>query len=446
MKNSLIKWLGLCLVVLLTGSTSFAATNKPNVILIMADDLGYECIGANGCDDYKTPVLDKLAAEGGRFTNCFSNPICTPSRVKIMTGMFNVRNYVRFGLLDRKQKTFAHTFKAAGYITCIAGKWQLGKEKDSPQHFGFDQSCLWQHTRKRTRVGQPHDTRFSNPRVEINGEPKDYDKGEYGPDVCADFICDFIETNKAKPFLAYYPMLLTHCPFTPTPDSKDWDPKSEGAQTYKGDPKHFAAMVHHMDKLAGRIIAKLEEHKLRENTIVIFTGDNGTDRPIITSLNGKKIKHGKGQMNDNGTRVPLIISYPGKIKSGLVSDALVDFSDIFPTICEVSGIAIPADRPIDGVSFWSTLQGKPGRIKPWTYVWWEGKVLARTQTHVIRRMKTKGKIEFLDYAVPYEPKELEIGQLEGKAKASYETLLGVISKLDQTRPAGLYGSYKKKKK
>ena len=431
MKNFVINLLTLCLA----ATVSHARTGQPNVILIMADDLGYECIGANGCDDYQTPVLDKLSASGVRFTNCFSNPICTPSRVKIMTGMFNVRNYVKFGLLDRKQKTFAHAFQAAGYTTGIAGKWQLGNEKDSPQHFGFDQSCLWQHTRKRTRDGEDHDSRFSNPRVEINGEPKDYDNGEYGPDVCADFICDFIEQNKAKPFLAYYPMLLTHCPFTPAPGSKDWDPKSKGAETYKGDPKHFADMVHHMDKVVGRIITKLEELKLRENTIVIFTGDNGTDRPIFTSLNGKKIRFGKGQMNDNGTRVPLIVSYPSKIQSGAVSDALVDFSDMLPTICEVSGIAIPTDRPIDGVSFWSTLQGKTGRQKPWSYIWWEGKVLARTQTHMLRRMKPEGKIEFLDCSVPYQPKPLEINQLEGRVKAEYETLFGVVQNLDQARPA-----------
>jgi arylsulfatase A len=428
----------------LANSACYALTDKPNVILIMADDLGFECIAANGSDDYQTPVLDQLAASGVRFTNCFSNPICTPSRVKIMTGMYNVRNYVRFGVLDRKQKTFAHAFKDAGYTTAIAGKWQLGKEKNSPQHFGFDQSCLWQHIRKRTREGQPYDTRFSNPRLEINGEFKDYDNGEYGPDVCADFICDFIEKNKAKPFLAYYPMLLTHCPFTPTPDSKEWDPKSEGSGTYKGNPKHFADMVHHMDKMVGRIVAKLDEHKLRENTIIIFTGDNGTDTPITTSLNGEKVKGGKGQMNDNGTRVPLIVSYPGKIQSGHVSDALVDFSDMFPTMCEASGITIPTHRAIDGVSFWSTLEGKLGRDKPWAYVWWEGKVFARTQTHMIRRMETIGEIEFLDCSVPYQPKALEINQLEGEAKASYETLLAAILKLDKTRPTKLSGTKKKK--
>ena len=435
----------LSMITWLVALTTHARTEKPNVILIMADDLGYECIGANGCDDYKTPVLDKLAAEGMRFTNCFANPICTPSRVKIMTGMFNVRNYVRFGVLDRKQKTFAHTFKAAGYTTCIVGKWQLGNDKDAAQHFGFDQSCLWQHTRKRTRDGQPHDSRFSNPRLEINGEPKDYDNGEFGPDVCTDFLCDFIGKNKDKPFLAYYPMMLTHCPFVSTPDSRDWDPKSPGSKTYKGDPKYFADMVHHMDKVIGRIIATLEKHKLRKNTLVIFTGDNGTDRPIVTSMNGKPIRFGKGQLNDNGTRVPLIVSYPGTIKAGLVSDELVDFSDMLPTMCESTGIAIPSDRTIDGVSFWSTLQGKPGREKPWSYIWWEGKVLARTQSHMLRRMKPEGKIEFLDCSVPYELKPLEIDQLEGKAKTSYDTLLDVIHKYDKTRPAELSGSYKKKR-
>ncbi len=421
-------------------------STKPNILLIMADDLGYECIGANGCDDYKTPVLDKLAATGVRFTNCFANPLCTPSRAKIMTGMYNVRNYVRFGLLDRNEKTFAHTFKAAGYTTGIAGKWQLGNEKDSPQHFGFDQSCLWQHMRKRTREGAPNDTRFSNPRLEINGELKDYDKGEFGPDVCTDFICDLIEKNNDKPFLAYYPMILTHCPFIPTPGTPDWDPTSPGADTYKGDAKYFGDMVHHMDKVVGRIIAKLEKHKLRKNTIVIFTGDNGTDQPVVTSLNSKKIPGGKGRMDDNGTRVPLIVSYPGKIQAGAVSDELVDFADMFPTICDAAGLATPSDRPIDGVSFWSTLQGRPGRKKPWTYVWYDKKVLARTKTHMVRRMKQDGPVEFLNCSSPYEEKPLQVGTLKGEEKATYEALLGVIRTLDKARPKKLEEPGKSKKK
>ena len=134
----------------------------------MADDLGFECIGANGGTSYKTPVLDRLAASGTRFEHCYAQPLCTPSRVQIMTGIYNVRNYVRFGVLDRAQTTFAHLFKQAGYATCVAGKWQLGKELDSPRHFGFDESCLWQHFRtNKNETG--HDTRYENPRLEING-------------------------------------------------------------------------------------------------------------------------------------------------------------------------------------------------------------------------------------------------------------------------------------
>ena len=168
-----------------------APQKQPNFILIMADDMGYECVHSNGGTTYTTPHLDELARTGARFEHCYSQPLCTPSRVKIMTGMSNFRNYVQFGVLDRKQTTFAHLLKKSGYATCIVGKWQLGKQPDSPQHFGFDQSCLWQHTRP-ARSPDNKDTRYPNPRVEINGKPKDYTNGEYGPDVVTDFLCDFI--------------------------------------------------------------------------------------------------------------------------------------------------------------------------------------------------------------------------------------------------------------
>lgn len=327
-------------------STSCALTaesevKKPNVILIMADDLGYEALQCNGADKLKTPFLDKMAEGGVRFTNCFANPLCTPSRVKIMTGMYNVRNYIRFGILDPKQTTFANLAKKVGYTTCIAGKWQLGNGAELPQHFGFDQSCLWQHTikgNKRTVDGKKYDNRFVNPEIDINGKTKRFTNGEYGPQVCTDFILNFMEKNKEKPFLVYYPMILTHCPFDPTPDSSDWDPKRPGSKSYKGEGtvadqhRHFADMVNYMDKVVGQIVGKLDKLGIRDNTIVMFTGDNGTDRPIVTEWKGQKVPGQKGQMNDNGTRVPLIVSYPGKIKKGLVTDDLVDFSDFLPSL------------------------------------------------------------------------------------------------------------------
>jgi arylsulfatase A len=143
-------------------SPASGSPHRPNIVFIMADDLGYECIGANGGTSYQTPVIDGLARTGMRFEHCYAQPLCTPSRVKLMTGMSNARNYVKFGVLDRAQTTFAHLLKDAGYATCIAGKWQLGSEKDAPQHFGFERSCLWHHTRdgRSMKDGKKYDRRY----------------------------------------------------------------------------------------------------------------------------------------------------------------------------------------------------------------------------------------------------------------------------------------------
>jgi len=367
------------------------APNRPNIILIMADDLGYECIGANNGTSYKTPALDKLAKTGVTFGHCYSQPLCTPSRVQIMTGIYNVRNYVKFGILDRNQTTFAHLLKNAGYATCVAGKWQLGKEPDSPSHFGFDESCLWQHTR-RSKDQQKHDTRYPNPGLEINGKPVDYTKGEYGPDVTSDYICDFIARHKGKPFFAYYPMILTHCPFVPTPDSPDWDSKSKGSKTYKGNAKYFGDMVSYMDKMVNKITTKLDELGLRENTLVLFVGDNGTDRPIVSIMDDLKVAGSKGSTSDAGTRVPLIANWPGVIPEGQVCSDLVDFSDFLPTICETTGATVPAALNIDGKSFLPQLKGQKGNPRDWIYCWYSrvgndstAKVFARNQRYKLYR-------------------------------------------------------------
>jgi arylsulfatase A len=357
----------------------------------MADDLGYECIGANGGTSCKTPVLDKMAEEGIRFEHCYSQPLCTPSRVQIMTGIYNVRNYIKFGILERSQTTFAHLLKKSGYSTCVAGKWQLGKQADSVQHFGFDESCLWQHTRGRMDK-EGHDTRYPNPRLEVNGKEVNYTKGEYGPDVVSDFICDFIELHKAKSFFAYYPMILTHCPFVPTPDSGDWDPSSKGSKDYKGKAKYFSDMVSYMDKMVGKIVAKLDELGLRENTLILFTSDNGTDKPVVSVMNGQEVEGGKGQTCDAGTRVPLIASQPGVIGKGQVCRDLVDFSDFLPTICEATGMSVPEALDIDGRSFLAQLKGLKGNRREWIYCWYsrggnekQAKVFARNKRYKLYR-------------------------------------------------------------
>ncbi|MGB0768180.1 MAG: sulfatase-like hydrolase/transferase [Phycisphaeraceae bacterium] len=407
-----------------------------NIVLIMADDLGYECIGANG-GAYATPNLDALAAGGVRFTNCFANPLCTPSRVKIMTGLYNVRNYVKFGVLPRGEVTFAHRLKRAGYATAVAGKWQLGDKVDSPRHFGFDTSCLWQHTRKRTRAGTRIDSRFPNPLLEIDGNERDFTDGEYGPQVCADFICDFMETNRDRPFLVYYPMILTHCPFVPTPDSKDWDPTDPGSKTYKGDAKHFADMVTYMDKLVGQIVDKLEALGLRENTLILFTGDNGTDQPIVTRMNGRAIEWGKGKLNDAGTRVPLIASWPRLHAAGRVSETLVDFTDILPTLCEASGAALPEGYPGDGVSLIPAITGAGERDKPWVYVWYRGQVMARNETYALVGSQSGAEMRLLKYARPYDAETLADADLTPQEVKTKAALQAVIDRLAATRPAEL---------
>jgi len=162
-----------------------APSRRPNIVLIMADDLGYECLSCNGSEMYQTPHLDSLAASGMRFQHAHSQPICTPSRVQIMTGIYNNRNYVRFGVLDPQVTTFGNLLRDAGYATCIAGKWQLKGGYAGVKEFGFDRHCLWQLNRRPSR--------YPNPGLEIDGERKDFKKGEFGPDVVTDYICAFLE-------------------------------------------------------------------------------------------------------------------------------------------------------------------------------------------------------------------------------------------------------------
>lgn len=418
---------------------------RPNVVLIMADDMGYEALSVNGSESCKSPNLDELAAEGVRFTNCFANPLCTPSRAKIMTGQYNVRNYVKFGLLDRGQKTFAHQLQAAGYATCIAGKWQLGKQTDAPQHFGFEQSCLWQHTRSgRSKMdGKTYDRRFVNPLLEFNGEEKDYLDGEYAPQLCTDFICDFIDENCDKPFLVYYPMILTHCPFDPTPDSTDWDPKRLGSTTYKGDrndpQRHFRDMVAFADKLVGQIVAQLEESGVRDNTLLIFTGDNGTDKPIVTPWNGTKVVGGKGTMTDAGTRVPLIASWPAGIeKPGRVEDDLVEFCDMMPTLCEVTGAELPSNYPGDGASLIPVLSGDARvRQKDWIYIWYRGQVIVRNKQYSLLAKADGSNAKLTRYQGQFDGKEIADSALSESERAIKDQFEAKLAELAKTRLTGV---------
>lgn len=351
-----------------------APLKKPNIILIMADDMGYECLSSYGSASYSTPNLDKLAQNGVRFTHAYSQPLCTPSRVQIMTGKYNYRNYSSFGFLDPREKTFGNLFRNAGYNTCIAGKWQLNgisgekrpgwNDLNRPHHFGFDEYCLWQVNKGRN-VGE----RFANPLLVQNGRELPRQANAYGPDIMSRFVLDFIDRKRDKPFFVYYPMALVHDPFVPTPDSRDWD---DPAGRYRQDPKYFKDMVVYTDKIVGQIMEKLRQTGQEDNTLILFTGDNGTNVNITSRMkDGRLIKGDKGQMTDGGTRVPLIAYWKGKALKGKVSADLVDFSDFMPTLADAAGISIPEDQVVDGQSFLPQVLGKPATPKQYIYMYYK---------------------------------------------------------------------------
>jgi len=337
----------------------------PNIIVIMADDLGFECLSCYGSASYQTPVLDGLAETGIRFEHGYSQPLCTPSRVKIMTGRSNARNYIQFGVFDFRERTFAHVMKGAGYDTCISGKWQLkGRGVKGPYDAGFDEYCLWNMTDVEPGVG----SRYRDPKLIQNGQWLEGLEGKYGPDVVCDYILDFIDrhkSGKSKPFFVYYPMILTHAPVEPTPDSPEW------GQDVK-DKKFFRDMVEYMDKIVGRIVQKLDEVGLRENTLIMFTGDNGTHSSITSEMaDGSTIDGGKGSTTDAGTHVALVANWKGTTPVGKVSTDLVEFSDILPTIAEAGGASLPKNVTIDGRSFLAQLRGEKGNPRDWIFCWYQ---------------------------------------------------------------------------
>lgn len=366
-RREFIKTAGLGAATLALPGSSRAAKIKrpPNVIMIMADDIGFECYGCYGSDYYSTPNIDKLAATGARFDHAYSQPLCTPSRVRIMTGKYNFRNYQQFTHLDLSQTTFAHAVKKAGYKSCVAGKWQLSHDNlEGPYQAGFDDYCLWHfmNTLGGPQVTGNKGSRFKSPRLFDNGVEMKGLEGKYGPDIVSDHICKFIDSAKDDPFFVYYPMILVHSPFVPTPDSVDWD-----ADKSEREPLEcFRDMVHYMDKIVGKIVAKLDEHGLREDTLIMVTGDNGTHKSLTSPFPARGvIKGGKGTMQDAGTHVAFVANWPGKIKPKTVVETPIDFSDVFPTITEVTGAPTPDD--LDGKSFWPLLHGDTKGADGWVF-------------------------------------------------------------------------------
>ena len=410
---------------LLALAASLLAQRRPNVVVILADDLGYECLTCNGGSSYETPNLDALAAGGARFTNAHVQPLCTPTRVQVMTGQYNVRNYVGFGQLKRGEVTFGNLLRDAGYRTGIAGKWQLGRIAELPKEFGFDEHVLWQHTRFAPR--------YPNPGLEHQSEQVDYENGEYGPDLISDFAVDFVERHKDAPFLLYYPMILPHFPHQATPDSEDWDPKVKGERKNR-DERYFADMVRYMDKLVGRLVAKLDELALREDTLLLFVGDNGTNRAIFSRFGDRTIRGMKARTTCYGTHVPMIASWPGKIAPMVVED-LADSTDILQTVCDVAGVEVPGALPLDGHSLWPRLQGEGASPREWIYCWYSPRGEPLKEFAYDARFKLYRTGELFDYrADPLEKAPLEGGD---EAKAARARLQAALDRYEDARPERL---------
>jgi len=368
------------------------AVERPNIILIMADDVGYECFGCYGSRQYRTPNIDRLARHGMRFRHCYSQPLCTPSRVKIMTGRSNVRNYSAFSVLNRDQRTIGQYFRDAGYETAIAGKWQLlGAEHYSerfrnkgtwPCDAGFDHMCLWQVD----RLG----SRFWKPLLYVDGANREFGEDDYGPEVATQYITDFMAAHQDKPFFVYYPMILVHSPFIRTPNSESRESKNR--------QRNFEDMVSYMDELVGRIVQKTEQLGIADRTLILFTGDNGTHKSIRSELDGQAVQGGKGATTDAGTRVPLVACWPGVVPEARVNDDLVDFADFLPTLLEAAEATVHTD--LDGRSFLAQLKGEVGNPCEWIYCYYCPRPERTTPARFVRdkRWKLYGDGRFYDVA------------------------------------------------
>ena len=313
-------------------------SDPPNIILIVADDVGYQALGCDGGQLYKTPNLDKMAAQGRRFTQCHASPLCSPSRFALLTGKYNFRNYTKWGRMDPAlNKTIGNMFEDAGYSTCYSGKWQLDGYDASITALGWQAYSVWQPA----GIGVAG-SRYKNPHIYQDGVflPDGVTQNKYADDMFIDYITSFMDTA-TKPYFIYYSMSLVHAPFSPTPDDPEfanWDPNNSG------DPKFFPSMVKYMDKKIGELL-----NTVPPNTVIIYVGDNGSPlKQVDSSFDGDA----KGSCTEYGTRVPLIMC---KVGSSLpsVDTSLIDLTDFMPTLASIAKIPVPQTYgTLDGISFY----------------------------------------------------------------------------------------------
>ena len=405
----------------------------------MADDVGIEGFGCYGGTSYKMPHIDALAAGGLRFTHAYSQPLCTPTRVQIMTGKYNHRNWMYFGILDPNERTFGHRMQEAGYKTCISGKWQL-QSYDPPDfpnaqrcrgkgmkvtEAGFDEHCLF-HSRHTEDIS----SRYADPTVFRNGKLVKAQKEKYGPDISVDFILDFLRRHKNEPTFVYYPMALPHWPMVPTPDSEKW---KDPILRHDEDVRYFGDMMVYMDKLVDRLMSGLDELGLRENTLVLIYSDNGIHLKVSSKMGETVIHGGKATPQKTGIRVPFVTNWPSAIRPGQTTSQLVDTSGFLPTFADLEGLQLPKNEPMDGISFAPSLLEKTGREREWCFFWyaprpgWDKDRFSCSifGLHHQYKLFSDGRFFEIDNLRPIE-KELNLRTLTPEATAARTKLQAVI--------------------
>ena len=366
--------------------TSLADEPRPNVVLIVIDDLGWADLGCYGSKFHKTPHLDRMAAEGMRFTQAYAAcPVCSPTRAAIMTGRYPQRMGITTWLpghpdkneyrllspkvnqqLPAEEITIAEVLKTAGYVSASIGKWHLGGTGSLPTDHGFDVNIAGDHAGSPYSYFSPYTNKKGNSIPGLEQAPAD----EYLTDRLSAEAEKFIEANQQKPFFLYLPHYAVHTPLTAKPELL----KKYGAMPAQPNGSQinpvYAAMMESMDEAVGRVLKKLDELKLSEKTLVVFTSDNGGlcngNGQIIPPTSNSPLRDGKSHLYEGGVRVPLIFKWPGVVKPGTTSDAIVSSVDFFPTI--VSACKATSKASIDGANLRPVLDGS-GKLERDAIYW-----------------------------------------------------------------------------
>ncbi|MCB1091288.1 MAG: sulfatase-like hydrolase/transferase [Verrucomicrobiae bacterium] len=384
---------------LLAARALAADIERPNLIVVLSDDVGLSRVGCYGGGPFLTPNLDRMAATGLKFERCYSMPLCGPSRSALLCGKYPFRTGAttnnNSAIDPGRHRTIANVLREAGYATCAVGKLGQSAGEDDPAapgRLGFDESMLW--------MGRGTPDRYWHPRYYRNGEVFQGTPEEYGPDKTHEFLVDFMDRHRDEPFFVYYSAVLTHVPIVPTPDSAPGE----------SDPRQLVIdMVSYLDKQMGLLMDDLDRLGLRDDTIILFTSDNGPYGNPLGTVDGKPIQGVKGDLLEGGVREPLIVNCPKRVTPGRVSGDLVDFTDFFPTVLDLAGVGVPEGLTLDGRSFAPQVLGEKGAAREWVYA-----QVGREHFIADSRFKLYGDGRFVDITEsPVAEKPVPEGDAEG---------------------------------